>query len=1165
MLKFILGFSLVFILLSEADSYDSKIWDNWYFGRRAGLSFDTPDKIPVPLNNGRLNTLEGCASISDTNGNLQFYTNGVTVYNKNHEIMLNGVNLNGHNSSTQSALIVKRPGTDNIYYIFTTDKGPYDGPSQHEHSFSIVDMDMENGLGAVTIKNMILHKPVVEKLTAVQHANGQDFWIIAHGMNNNNFIITLLTSGGIISTNTFEIGPTYFPFPASPEYSLGQLKANPEGDMLATVVYGANNLELYKFDNRNGTITGYLGIPVEEPVSALYGVEFSQNNKFVYINNLFGRIYQYDVSDWDPLKIYSSMKLVYDSLDYSYQEFGQMQLAPNGRIYMAISYDTLISVIDKPNVPSPYCRFDKKGQSLNGSMSTFGLPNNVVTGVYYSVDIYGRDLCLGKGDSLELFSIVYPEDNKYVYEWKGPNGFTSSLPNPKIPNAGIEAAGKYVCNVSINGKFFKSDSTIVGVYEYPVAEIISPITICPPEIVKLSSKYNSPEYIYKWSDGSNDSEILINSPGRYSLVITNPAGCKSDSVFTDIKYADNLSIDFEENSVLCKGQTIEISLAKDIYTPLRDYKINWSTGDSTLSIKVNKSGYYSVTVTRSGGCKGTDSILVTELEFPKIELNYKDTLTVCEGQDVIIEPKEVNGAWTYTWSDGFMSINRKIINSGLYTLRASNKGYCEDSAWVYVKFIEIPKVDISHNNQLSLCYGDSVILRSTHIDDDFSYLWSNGSEIPQIVVKESGIYRLKISNSAGCSDSAEIEVFVSPPVELEINADKKYLCLNDSLTLECNSRYATYKWSTGDTTDYIRVHKAGNYKLMVTNQYGCSDTAEIEIKDINITAQFSKSDILIDSICSGEISTESLEIIYNSDQGIEISDYNYQGDNFQFDLLQNIEQISDGTYLHNITFSNGNNKPGIYRGEILVTIEKPCYNQFAIPVYVKVYSEFTFSAPEIIAQAGDKICIKIDVSAGCANSDNHNYSPEFNVDMVPEHFFPESVKGGSLIENIYAPNLRTIKLKMDEQTFPKGVIRSLEICGKALVGKKETSPIIIGNVLWDNDYINNTFFDGSLTIEGCVQDISALQTFRPISITVNPNPVTSNAEIVINSQEIGKHFVEIYSVDGRLIISYELNDFKLMNLQSIQINTFDFRQGLYQIVVRSPWNVLTEKLIIIKN
>jgi hypothetical protein len=66
----------------------------WYFGQNAGLDFNGGS--PVALTNGQLATDEGCATISDTNGQLLFYTDGITVYNKNHSIMANGTGLTGH-------------------------------------------------------------------------------------------------------------------------------------------------------------------------------------------------------------------------------------------------------------------------------------------------------------------------------------------------------------------------------------------------------------------------------------------------------------------------------------------------------------------------------------------------------------------------------------------------------------------------------------------------------------------------------------------------------------------------------------------------------------------------------------------------------------------------------------------------------------------------------------------------------------------------------------------------------------------------------------------------------------------------------------------------------------------------------------------------------------
>src|SRR5699024_8437741 len=94
---------------------------NWYFGNKAGLNFEDCQD-PSVLTDGQLVQEEGCASISDSEGNLLFYTDGQVVYNANHEIMPNGTGLLGDQSSSQSAIIIPKPGDETSYYIFTTDK-----------------------------------------------------------------------------------------------------------------------------------------------------------------------------------------------------------------------------------------------------------------------------------------------------------------------------------------------------------------------------------------------------------------------------------------------------------------------------------------------------------------------------------------------------------------------------------------------------------------------------------------------------------------------------------------------------------------------------------------------------------------------------------------------------------------------------------------------------------------------------------------------------------------------------------------------------------------------------------------------------------------------------------------------------------------------------------
>ena len=113
--------------------------DKWFFGNFAGLDFSSG--VPASLNGSAIYTNEGCSSISDVAGNLLFYTDGITVWNQQHQIMPNGTGLLGASSCTQAALIVPQPGSTTLYYLFTNDE--YGGPNGF--CYSIVDMSLQGG------------------------------------------------------------------------------------------------------------------------------------------------------------------------------------------------------------------------------------------------------------------------------------------------------------------------------------------------------------------------------------------------------------------------------------------------------------------------------------------------------------------------------------------------------------------------------------------------------------------------------------------------------------------------------------------------------------------------------------------------------------------------------------------------------------------------------------------------------------------------------------------------------------------------------------------------------------------------------------------------------------------------------------------------------------
>jgi hypothetical protein len=109
------GFSLLLALLSPLWLF-AQTDAHWYFGRKAALNFNVNGNQsgPAVLSNNVMITPEASATISDNSGNLLFYTNGVIVYNRNHQIMANGDGLNGDASACQIA-VVPLPGSDKLF------------------------------------------------------------------------------------------------------------------------------------------------------------------------------------------------------------------------------------------------------------------------------------------------------------------------------------------------------------------------------------------------------------------------------------------------------------------------------------------------------------------------------------------------------------------------------------------------------------------------------------------------------------------------------------------------------------------------------------------------------------------------------------------------------------------------------------------------------------------------------------------------------------------------------------------------------------------------------------------------------------------------------------------------------------------------------------------
>jgi hypothetical protein len=349
---------------------ESKRANHWYFGNKAGLDFTSG--IPLVDLNSQMHQRETGSVMSDTNGNLLFYTNGDTIWNKNHIVMANGTGLLNCQSASQGGLILKKPGSTNLYYIFTNDCGENNGVIGVH--YSVVDMSLNAGLGAVTIKNSLLYAPSTEKLTATYHCNGTDFWLVGQIRNSNQFCVYLLSNGGISSTPLItSIGynhndNSFFALP-------GAMKFSPNGNKLVVVysIYPNGVEELYDFDKNTGLISNLITLPSD---TVEYGASFSPDNSKLYIQagsaiGVIGRIYQYDLSSNNAISIISSRNKVFEK-QLSNNLLG-LQLN-TGKIYGAIYNTDTLLVINNPNSYSVSCNIVSNAVYLNGRLCQENLP-----------------------------------------------------------------------------------------------------------------------------------------------------------------------------------------------------------------------------------------------------------------------------------------------------------------------------------------------------------------------------------------------------------------------------------------------------------------------------------------------------------------------------------------------------------------------------------------------------------------------------------------------------------------------------------------------------------------------------------------------------------------------------------------------------------------------
>jgi gliding motility-associated-like protein len=795
-LLFLFGWA---ILISEI-AIAQKELNNWFFGNNAGLNFNsgTPNFLP----GGKVVSAAGSSSISDDQGKLLFYSDGLTVWNKNHQPMPNGTGLNGNLGSTQTVLITYYPGNKDLYYIFTVDKAGGSNGLQ----YSIIDMRLNGGLGDidVTLKNVPFNLPVTEKIAAVKNKNGRDLWLIVHAYNSNLFFVYSIDCQGGFTPKVYTIGSMI----SSPDNARGYMKASPDGTKLVSANF-TGDFEMFDFDNATGGITNVRVIPTSSGTPCgPYGMEFSPDSKLLYLSEVstctfpFYRILQYKLDPNINNIIASKVLLNSGSGNFA----GALQLGPDNKIYIAYDGATYLGVINNANVYGTGCTLVKQGLLLQApATSSFGLPN-AIAGFQRNTLSADTTVCDGTPFTIKL---ALPAS---TYLWSD---------GSKADSLVVTKSGKYwvdIISTNANGaNCLISDTINITFKSSPKFSLGNDTVVCQDKLPLMLAPA-LPAATYLWQDGTTKASYSVNAPGLYWLQAATGGCLFSDSIL--ITTAAGTPFSLGADTSICTGDSLKLTANIIAFSYL------WNTGSTANSINIKAAGIYWCEARYANGCSYRDSIRITLTSLPVFNLG-KDT-TLCQNQLPYLINQTITGAY-YLWQDGSTGSSFSASAAGTYWLQATVNG-CSSRDSIAIKVNSITAFNLGADT--TLCTGNPLVLTVTPAFT--KYLWSTGSTLKSINVSTGGTYWCEAINSSGCafSDSINVAFKFSPVINL---GNDTSLCPNAfPLVIGQAIAGANYIWQDGSANAMYSVARPGSYSVQVTAN-GCfaKDTILITANTVN--------------------------------------------------------------------------------------------------------------------------------------------------------------------------------------------------------------------------------------------------------------------------------------------------------------------------------------------
>lgn len=452
---------VLIILVICSNAFAQKQNNQWRFGSAGAIDFNTVP--PSSVAGCPIATGEGSASVANkVTGALLFYTDGVTVWDANNQVMPNGTGLLGGTptllSSTTAAVIVPKPGSSSLYYIVTIDEQS----SNNGVRYSVIDMTLNGGLGDVVAgqKNIFLFNTNSEKLEVVPAADGVSYWLLTRDNSGDSFYSFRITSAGI------QNAPVISAVGSTQGNGAGHMKINRQFNKIAIGVTFGSKMELFDFDHATGVVSNPTSWNYNLLSPLIYGIEFSPDGKVLYISDLY-TILQYDLTQTTPLAIQNSAYQVATGNNAS------LQLGIDNKIYVNSGS---LSAISCPNNLGAACGYQTNVIANQTGGGGYGLPK----WVYYANDtatfkpngIIYSDSCLG---NVTQFSIQDTSNiSSIMWNFGDPNTGTNNTAAGFTANHTFSQVGNYNVQAILNNA---CGTDTLFLFALPIINCTNPTTI----------------------------------------------------------------------------------------------------------------------------------------------------------------------------------------------------------------------------------------------------------------------------------------------------------------------------------------------------------------------------------------------------------------------------------------------------------------------------------------------------------------------------------------------------------------------------------------------------------------------------------------------------------------------------------------------------------------